>query len=171
MPTKNTVGNSSPFALCKVIRVTESSSSDVLSISLERVIPSKNSSSEFSANSSSNSIATVNSSSRFAILFSASIVFSNSSAFVYPVRFSISFIKSEISNLFFSSLNFSIVLMNSREFKNTLVNPNSSAFLIISYIDVAFSSAICSILSKLVFPIPRLGSLIILLKLMLSALF
>ena len=82
IPTKNTTGNSSPFALCSVINVTESSVSSTLSKSLDNVIPSKNSLNVFSADSSSNSVATFKNSSRFAILFSASIVFSVSSAFV-----------------------------------------------------------------------------------------
>ena len=47
-------------------------------------------------------------------------------------------------------------------------NPYLSAFLITSYIDVSFSIAKSWILSKLVFPIPRFGSFITLVKLRLS---
>ena len=68
----------------------------------------------------------------------------------------------------FFVLSSSIAFTNSLEFKNTLFNPYCSAFLIISYIGtpVLFDSS--SILSRLVFPIPLLGSFIILFKLKLS---
>ena len=169
IPTKNTTGNSSPLALCKVINVTDSSVSSTLSKSLDNVIPSKKSLNPLSADSSSNSTATFKNSSKFAILFSASIVFSFSSAFVYPVSCNIFLISSEIVNSSFLAVIFSIQSINSLEFKKTLFSPYTSAFFIISYIDTLFCSAIIAILSKLVLPIPLLGSFIILFKLKLSA--
>ena len=108
-PTRNTTGNSSPFALCNVIRVTESSESSIPSISLLNVIPSKKSPKVFSASSSSNSIATVKNSSKFSILDSASVVFSSSNAFTYPVLFKVSFINSDMLNSSILLLKYSIV--------------------------------------------------------------
>ena len=123
MPTKNTTGNSSPFALCNVISVTVSSSSSKLSISLDNVIPSKNSLKVFSANCSSNSIVTVKNSFKFSILFSASIVLSSSSAFVYPDFFKVNLTNSEILSSSFLAFNSSMTFINSLEFKYTLFNP------------------------------------------------
>ena len=154
------------MALCSVISVTESSLSSIPSISLESVILSKNSASEFS---SSNSIATVKNSFKFSILLSACAVFSSSSAFIYPVLFNTSFVSSEISISSFLLDKSSIVFTNSLEFINTLFNPYCSVCFITSYIEIPFVSAIASIFSILVCPIPRFGSFIILPKLRLSA--
>ena len=143
----------------------------MLSKSLDKVIPSKNSFNEFSANSFSNSMATVKNSSKLAILFSASMVFSSSNDFVYPDFLSVCLINSEMVRFSFLLFKSSMMLINSLEFKNTRFSPYSSAFFMISYIDVSFKMASCSILSKLVFPIPLFGSLIILFKLRLSLLF
>ena len=130
---------------------------------------SKNSASEFSAFSSSNSIATVKNSFKFSILLSACAVFSNSNAFVYPVLLKTSFKSSDISILSFWLDSSSITFINSLEFINTLFNPYCSAHFMTSYIDISFASAIASIFSILVCPIPRFGSFIILCKLKLSA--
>ena len=125
---------------------------------------SKNSANVFSAICSSNSIATVKNSSKFCILLSASTVFSFSSAFTYPVLFSVSFINSDIETSFTCFLNSSITCTNSMLFAFTLFNPYCSAFFIISYIDVPVLSDISCTLSRLVFPMPLLGSFIILFK-------
>ena len=124
-----------------------------------------------SADSSSNSIATVKNSSKFWILLSASTVFSVSNAFVYPVLLSVSFNNSDILSSCLFNLNSSITWINSSAFALILFNPFSSACLIISYIELPVWSAICCTWSKLVLPIPLLGSLIILFKDKLSAVF
>ena len=168
IPTKNTVLNSNPFALWRVISVTESSVSSIPSISLLNVIPSKKSAKLFSASCSSNSIATVKNSSKFCILDSASVVSSASSAFTYPLLFSVSLIISEIDKSFILLLISSIKFIKSCEFAFNLFSPYCSAFLIISNIDVPVFSEISCTLSTLVFPIPLFGSFITLFKEILS---
>ena len=103
---------------------------------------SKNSANVLSADSSSNSIATVKNSSRFSILVSASTLFSFSKAFVYPVLLRVSLIKSDILSSSFFDFKYSICSIKSLEFENTLVNPYSCAFLIISYIELPVLSEI-----------------------------
>lgn len=151
IPIKNTTGNSSPFALCKVINVTASSVSSSSSTSLVSVILSKNSAKLFSAASSSNSIATVKNSSKFSSLVSACVVLSSSKAFVYPVLFSVCFTSSEILISSLLALNSSITFTKSLEFANTLFSPNSSAFLLLHTLIFRFVDAIDSIFLNLFF--------------------
>ena len=76
----NTIGYSSPLALCSVISVTRPSSSTRVSASATSAIACRNSSSDGSSVLESYSTATLTSSSRFSIRPCASIVRSFSSA-------------------------------------------------------------------------------------------
>ena len=132
---------------------------------------SKKSPSEFSAFSFSNSIATPINSIRLSNLISVSFVPSEFSMSSYPESFKVFFISSDTFILSFSLIRSFIISLNSIIFPALLKLIKLLLSCINSKIDIPLSEDNASNLSKAVFPIPLLGSFIILFNAILSLVF